>query len=753
MRKRHCIAVLIIFCAAILHGQNDVRRLIDLDRRNVQYGSKEALDKSREYIRKDSIYYIGYMYEGAYRYFRANDELGYRQAIIPLRKAMQLAEQEYDSELRTRTNDLGEYYSVSTYQNDYCQIADWLTTCYQNIEQADSAFNVMLRVNDRDLQYEGSADSWNTMAWIYHRNRMYTSERFSFLKNSVHANDSMAYACLDSAIAKTHRDNELCQGLFDPSWMNSRYYFTYHYKVILFTYDFKIDSADLYYDILLQSGYYSSNNYANYQYMKGEFAIADQFYREAETRDATVDKHTREYYYMRGLLDINAGKPERSDSLLSAVIRKDGATPGFGWHSIAYARALTYEGLTSMSQNRLNAAAGFQELHIGTTWGQEQYNLAVAMLNYINAQQAEAEYYFENDQWYFWMNPYNWYKWTEFRVRQHHLRLVLVSLVASNPERAAVLYPVFSSENVMCWDENFRLLDGFSNDYFIRYYEELLEKDPREGVKSYIRYMLGRLHMSEGNDSKAREYLEHVYFATAAGGYEFDNLLYYRTCEALAQISNGDEKQKWLQNAFRRYPRLMPAGTEQLDLRVKINGEIYLPGQHDFVFRLLSFSIPSIVILFGFYLYLRRYFRWRHKVKITSWITALLLAVCIVFWFFAYSSLNGRNATERLVRSFGSANIGFTDAQDVPAVSIELSNTDSVIVVDYTIRDVTGEVLRSGRLDADPERPETGGTLLAYRLFDVQYTYDNIHEEVRALDNTGESHLIDSLQQNTVNPQ
>ncbi|MCK6639966.1 MAG: hypothetical protein L6Q81_07765 [Bacteroidia bacterium] len=753
MMLRRFILLIVLFCAAEVAGQNDVRRLIDMDRRNIQYNSKEALDKSREYIRKDSLYYIGYMYEGAYRYFRANDELGYRQAIIPLEKAMRLVEREYDSELRTRTSNLGEYYQVSTYQNDYCQIADWLTTCYQNIEQADSAFSVMMRVKDRDMQYEGAADSWNTLAWIYHRNRMYTSERFAFLKNTVHENDSMAYACLDSAIAKTHRDNELCQGLFDPTWMNSRYYFTYHYKVILFTYDFKIDSADYYYDILLQSGYYSSNNYANYQYMKGEFGIAEQFYREAETRDATIDKHTREYYYMRGLLDINAARPERSDSLLSAVIRKDGATPGFGWHSIAYARALTYEGLTSLSQNRLNAAAGFQELHIGTTWGQEQYNLAVAMLNYINAEQHEAEYYFENDEWYFWLNPFNWYKWFEFRIKQHHLRLVLVSLVASNPERADVLYPVFSSENVMSWDENFRMLDGFSNDYFIRYYEELLEKDPRDGVKMYIRYMLGRLHISEGEESRAREYLEAVYFATAAGNYEYDNLLYYRTCEALAQISDGDEKQKWLQKAFLRYSRLMPTGKEQMKFTVLVNGTVYIPSQDDFIFRMVSFAMPAIIVLFALYLVMRRYFRLRHNVKRVSLIVAGLWVSCLVIWVFSYSSITDEGTEQRVVRSFGSCNIGFTDTQDVPVIKLSFSKSDSTHIAKYEVVDVSGEPIRNGELIIEPDKPETAGILLAYRIFDVNYTYDNLNEAIIVAEDENAAKLVDSLQKNTVKPQ
>jgi hypothetical protein len=330
---------------------------------------------------------------------------------------------------------------------------------------------------------------------------------------------------------------------------------------------------------------------------------------------------------------------------------------------------------------------------------------------------------------------------------------VLVSLVASNPERAEVLYPVFSSENVMSWDENFRLLDGFSNDYFIRYYEALLDKDPRDGVKLYIRYMLGKLHISEGDDSRAREYLESVYFATAAGTFEYDNLLYCRTCEALAEISSGAEKQKWLQKAYLRYSRLIPTAKDQMDFKVLINGQLYLPAKNDLIFRAASFALPALVVLVLCYLAVRRYFRLRHKVKRVLIAAAAMWVTCFAVWIYSYTSITGEGEQDRVVRSFGSCNIGFTDEEDVPLVKVDFLKSDSTMLAHYVVENTSGEEIRSGDLSIDKSRPETAGILLAYRIFDVNYTYDNLNETIVITEDEDAPAMLDSIRNNTVKPQ
>ncbi|HET6991164.1 MAG TPA: hypothetical protein VFJ43_07570, partial [Bacteroidia bacterium] len=395
------------------HSQSDVRARIDEDRRYLNYEDEKTLEKSRGYIREDSTYYIGYMYSGGFKFTRANDKLGFEQDIVDLEKAMRLIEKDYDKQLRTRSNDIFTYMRVSTYQNDYCDIAYWLEQSYQNIEQPQKAFETVQRIHSRNLQMEQGIESFNTLAWIYHRNRMYTpkdGKQYSFLKNSVKENDSIANKYLDSALLKIRLDADVNIGLFDASYLNRQYLYTYHYKAILMDYNLEIDSANFYYDELIRTGYYSSNNYAEFKEAMGEFAEADQYFHEAEQRDGSREKQTREYFYMRGTLDTYRGHPEQADSLLKKQVEDNQGTPGYGWHSIALSRALHYEGLSAESQDRINRASSFDELHIATTWGEEQYQLAIATLNYTNKLQFKQDYYFENDQWYFWLNPVNWYK-------------------------------------------------------------------------------------------------------------------------------------------------------------------------------------------------------------------------------------------------------------------------------------------------------------------------------------------------------
>lgn len=731
MKRLATFLSLFVFCFVLGAQEKQERRWIDLDRANIPFASQQALEKSREYIRKDSTYYIGYMYWGAYLFNRANDEQGFKLAAVILQKACNLIERDYDKQLRTRSNDLMIYLTVNAVQNDYGYITNWLEGAYQNIEQADKAFEVLASFKDHDLQYEGSTDSWNTMAWIYHRNRMYTSEKFPFLKNSVYENDSMAYDCLDSAIAKTDRDIEMNQGLFDPTFMASRYYYTYHYKVILFTYDFQLDSADYYYEQLLSTGYYSSNNYANYQYMKGEFPLAEQFYKEAETRDATTDKHTREYFYMRGLLEIYRGSPANADSLLKHIIDKEGFTPGYGWHTIALARALTYEGLTAVSQRKVNNAARFEELHIGTTWGQEQYNLGVAMLNYLNQLHFEAEHYFQHDEWYFWLNPVNWYAYLEYKIKVHHFRLVLVSMVAANPERAEVLYPLFASENIMGWDENWQMLDGFSNQYFIRYYEELLDKDPRIGVKNYIRFMLARLHISEDEKETAKDYLNQIIYVEDGYWTPFDRLLQARTCEALALCSDDEvEQQAWLTKSYMLYPQLVPFGEQKLDFNVSVDGAAFLPGAEDTLYRVALFGMITIVLLAALYFWARKYFKFRHK---SQWVlvgSSALFLVALCTWLYGILGQDKLSDREIVLENFSNCKIGFVNNPNAPMVKIAFVQTDSIAQVTYEVICNNDTTIAEGAVSIDPARPYQTGKLLAYRLFNIKYVFES--EEVEA---------------------
>src|ERR1700744_3813663 len=66
------------------HPRNQQKRYeIDAKRTGTDINSNDALPRSREFLRIDSTYYIGWMYEGMYKINHAADFLGYKNAIIP----------------------------------------------------------------------------------------------------------------------------------------------------------------------------------------------------------------------------------------------------------------------------------------------------------------------------------------------------------------------------------------------------------------------------------------------------------------------------------------------------------------------------------------------------------------------------------------------------------------------------------------------------------------------------------------------
>lgn len=568
---------LVLFCLFILitltsSAQISIRQQIDKDR-NGSFLDVKTYEKARGFIRKDSTYYVGYMLEGAYLFFRANDELGFRIAIAPLQKALDKIENDFDPLLKIRTNNYALYSENYRYQFDYGLITYFLSRCYQNVELQNKAMEVLYHIRDRNFQLEINMDSYNTMAWLYHRNRVYTSKQFPFLKNSVKENVAAANRCLDSALRKIQNDLPYNNGLYDPRFLNRQYLSTYHYKAMINDYLLNIDSANYYYNLLIQNNAYSSNNYAEFKLAMGEMAEAELFFREAGERESSPEKTTKEYYYMRGSLATYRGHPEKADSLLNDVLQKQGSTPGYGWHCIGLARAQHFEGLTAESQERINKAARFQELHIGTTWGQEQYNLAVSSLNYLNQLQFKKEYWFEHNEWYFWFNPLNWYRWIKYTLEIRHQKMVVASLVAGNPEREQVIYSIFSPENLIAFDEVWSVIDGFGNEYFIDIYKKRLETDSRPHVKKYFRYFLGKLYLAEGKEKIAIEYFNQV-LNDKDINEPYQTMLMARVYEGLALASSGKDRMEYTQFLYQLYPQLVPFTDLTMAFRLKIDGQL-----------------------------------------------------------------------------------------------------------------------------------------------------------------------------------
>jgi hypothetical protein len=581
------------------------------------------------------------------------------------------------------------------------------------------AMDVLRRLRNRDLQFESGIESYNTMAWIFHRNRVYTpasGPQYSFLKNSVKENDSMAHMYLDSAIINIQNNLAINVGIYDASYLNRQYLFTYHYKAILFDYELQIDSANYYYDILLRTGYYSSNNYAEFQYALGDFATADEYFHEAETRDGDGDKRTREYYYMRGHLDIYKGRPDEADSLLRHVIDVQGSTPGFGWHTIGLARALQYEGLNAESQLKINKAANFHELHISTTWGPEQYKLCVATLNYTNKLRFREEFKFENDQWYFWLNPVNWYKLARYSLQAHHYKMILAAMVANNPERAQVIYPLFTSENLINFDEVWNVIDGFGNSYFISIYKRLMVNDQRPHLKKYFAYMIGRLYLEDGNEAEAKAWFEKV-LNESESGEVYNKLLLARTCEGMALATSGDERDSWLAKMYEIYPQLVPFTGMKMKFRLADTGGAG-PGELNAA-SITAWVIGILGALFALVVYflnrLRR-IKTRPWVAIVSLSGALFIALLLVY--FDQGKSNSDPPTY-VVETMRNCAVDFSGDKSAPSVNLEFHQEKEGLQISYTVM-YLGSVAQEGTFRVTTEQMDDAGKLLAYRLFGIK---------------------------------
>jgi hypothetical protein len=154
------------------------RASIKAKRALVATGTEESLAASREYIRTDSSFYVGWMYLGIYQSERAADFAGYRNAIPALEQSLTLIERDYAKELKTKTSDPYNYYAVQQYHVDYSTTAYHLFQAYEYTDSEEKAYALLRRVQAWDMQKNWMLEPYNMLAWITHRNRFYDSKKY-----------------------------------------------------------------------------------------------------------------------------------------------------------------------------------------------------------------------------------------------------------------------------------------------------------------------------------------------------------------------------------------------------------------------------------------------------------------------------------------------------------------------------------------------------------------------------------------------
>lgn len=562
------------------------RQKIDAKRTVADINSNDAIYRGREFIRMDSNYYVGWLFEGAYKYNHAADFLGYKNAIAPLSRALKDLSRDYAKQLRTRTSDLMRYYPVYQFQMDYSYLASMLMECYININQPENAFKVVLQAKKWNFQRDYYFSAYAYLFWIVHRNRYYTHAKYSFLKNSIAENESLANSYLDSGLVQIKKNARLNATIFQPGYLDVEKQTIYHYKAIYYSYNLKIDSAMHYYRMMMDGPLFSNNNYATFLSICGDFKDAMYNYNIARTRDMG-DKRLQEWAYYSSILNIYQNKPEKAITEMKDMIKAVGSTPGFGWYNIALARAESYAGLLSESERHATKAAAFKEVNIGTTLGQSQYTFSANMVALMNDIRRVQQVKFENSDW--WYNVFLWPELSQLKAKQYLQQYLLVNQLAMNPERAAVIYPLFSSENTVSWDEIWYLIQDFSTSYFYKKFESEYKNDKRRLIKKYYLLFMAKLQVEQGKYKEAQVKLKQA-LAYPDIDPQYEKLFLARTYEALSICADKtDKKSQELEYAYKFYeafPQLVPYSDVEMNFRLEVNG-----SDDDFVDRLKDFRI------------------------------------------------------------------------------------------------------------------------------------------------------------------
>jgi len=525
---------------------NAARYEIDAKRLGVNFSDKDALPRSREFIRLDSTYYVGWLYEGMFKYDRAADYLGYKNCIAPLRKAFFLFEKDYRNNFKTIFSR--GYYGFA--QNDIVQLCNALYDSYSNVEEPDSAMWLLSRIQ-----------SWNTgidfmeyhikAAWTIHRNR-YILHKYSFLENTVEGNEQLALHHLYTALAAGDGN-------------------AVFYLAIIHNYLLNIDSAAIYYDILRQTGGFSYNNYAHFQNTQGNFAAAIENF---ENDKYALDKRLIEAYYFLPTLYIMSGKSKYAIDETNGIISANGSTPGFGWYNIALARSYLYNGQLDSCQNAIDKAAQFKEVHIGTTLGQAQYDFAVNVIKLLLIKNKIERIKFLNSGWWYSLKDLS--EISALTGEEFLLKFALVSELADNPERSLVIYNIFTSENVIGFDEILTLLKDISPAYFEQIYKQKEATETRKNIIRYMQLFYGEFAYENHDYKESMQTFQNI-LNTALVDTAHEKLFIARLYQSLARsYSHDGEKEKTAEmkyNFFKEYPQLLPFSGFTIKMNLSTNAD------------------------------------------------------------------------------------------------------------------------------------------------------------------------------------
>jgi hypothetical protein len=329
-----------------------------------------------------------------------------------------------------------------------------------------------------------------------------------------------------------------------------------------------------YFNLMKAVGRLPHNNFATFRSIIGDFKTADEEYKIAAMMDPP-DKRLQEWAYYSTILDIYKGKPKSGALMARNMIKAAGSTPGYGWYNIALARCMLYDGQISEADRYVDKAAGFKELHIGTTLGQSHYDFSIQLLKLISKDQSWQMDRFEHSNW--WYNPNVLLSMARKLSEKYLQQFLIINQFAQNPERDRVIYKLFSTESTVSWDEVWYLVHDFSNKYFANIFRNAAQADNRPLIRKYFALFVARLQMQQGNYTAARSALDKLLRdPNIDPDYEklFIARIYQAEAECASELKNEGAQNDWLYRMYQEYPQLVPFTGMQMNMRLHINGEV-----------------------------------------------------------------------------------------------------------------------------------------------------------------------------------
>jgi hypothetical protein len=565
----------LLFNTVIAQINSAARYEIDAKRIGVAPTDKDALPRSREFIRLDSTYYVGHMFEGLYKFERSADYLGYKFASVPLRKAFDLLSKDYGDRLRNLYSSPLYYSQYQNRMSDLYQIAYALQNCYNSIEMPDSSMILLDRLEKFHFQKDFFS-VYNERAWIYHRNRFFTSEKFKFLKNSVEENEEMAFRCCKFQLELIARNKDINDYWFGPDQSRDDVLGVEHNLALLHCYNTNYDSAEYYYQRLIEGNRILWGNYASMQHELGNIDSSIMYY--SMPQNAREHALSEPDYYLPSLY-IYGARTKEAIEMVRNKIDESGSTPGFGWYNIALARSYLYDGQLDSTEFFLDKASNFRELHLHTTLTQSQYEFTINLLRVQLLDRKIDQVKFLNKGW--WYSVGDLYDMLSLKIEKLMTEYVVVNELASNPERQRIVYDLFCGESTVTYDEIMYLMRDFNSGYFKNRCNYSKEHDKRVTVKKYFTLAAAQLKLENGDEEDALK--EAMQLEGSLGpdeNYLLDTanekLFQARMFEVLAKASSNEDdskKARYANSLLEKFPQLLPFSGIKMKMKLTVAGD------------------------------------------------------------------------------------------------------------------------------------------------------------------------------------